>query len=300
MPRSRACRPAGWSGSPDGHEPEARRLHLDLRAAADRGDRDPGHGAWLRRGRAARRSPGVPAEGGRVADARPRPRGLLADAGQRRSRDPDAAARAAALDYYRRLVDFAAEIGGAIVSFHGLVGRIAPLASMAEEEELLARSLRSVCEHARPAGVRIVYEVLNRYESHLVNTGQAALALIERVGADNLCRPARRLSHEHRGGGTAAEAIRAVGRRLGLFHVADSNREGIGRGHTDFAGIARALDAIGYQGPVIVECTGGRCQPVHAGQARRLSRRVRGLPRDQPRLAARRMRLGRERCPNCS
>ena len=48
---------------------------------------------------------------------------------------PDAATRAAALDYYRRLVDFAAAVGGPLVSFHGLVGRIAPLASMAEEEE---------------------------------------------------------------------------------------------------------------------------------------------------------------------
>jgi D-psicose/D-tagatose/L-ribulose 3-epimerase len=172
----------------------------------------------------------------------------------------DAAVRAAALDYYRRLVDFAAAIGGAIVSFHGLVGRIAPLASMAEEEELLARSLRSVCEHARSAGVRVVYEVLNRYESHLVNTGQAALALIERIGADNLfvLLDAYHMNIEE---AAPAQAIRAVGRRLGLFHVADSNREGIGRGHSDFAGIVGALDTIGYRGPVIVECTAAGANP---------------------------------------
>jgi D-psicose/D-tagatose/L-ribulose 3-epimerase len=174
--------------------------------------------------------------------------------------NPDAGARAAALDYYRELVDFAAEVGGAIVSFHGLVGRIAPLASMAEEEELLAQSLATVCEHARSANVRIVYEVLNRYESHLVNTGRAALGLIERVGADNLgvLLDAYHMNIEE---AAPAAAIRAVGDRLGLFHVADSNREGIGRGHTDFAAIARALDEIGYEGPVIVECTAAGANP---------------------------------------
>ena len=120
----------------------------------------------------------------------------------------------------------------ALVSFHGLVGRIAPLASMAEEEEWLAQSLADVCEHARRRDVRIVYEVLNRYESHLVNTGRAALALIERVGADNLgvLLDAYHMNIEE---AAPAAAIRAVGDRLGLFHVADSNREGIGRGHTD-------------------------------------------------------------------
>ncbi len=173
---------------------------------------------------------------------------------------PDAGVRAAALDYYRELVDFAAEVGGAVVSFHGLVGRIAPLASMAEEEELLAQSLDVVCEHARSAGVRVVYEVLNRYESHLVNTGEAALGLIARVGADNLgvLLDAYHMNIEE---AAPAEAIRAVGGRLGLFHVADSNREGIGRGHTDFAAIARALDEVGYLGPVIVECTAAGANP---------------------------------------
>ncbi len=191
---------------------------------------------------------------------------------------PDAATRTAALDYYRRLIDFAAELGGAIVSFHGLVGRIAPLVSMAEEEELLVAALRTVCDHARGARVRLVYEVLNRYESHLVNTGRAALALLERVGADNLAvlLDAYHMNIEE---AAPAEAIRAVGDRLGLFHVADSNpqpadadrlhlfhvadsnREGVGRGHTDFGAIARTLDEVGYAGPVIVECTAAGANP---------------------------------------
>ena len=80
MPRSRACRPAAWSGWTDRHESQARRLHLDLRPPAARRDPGPGQSARLRRRRAARRPRGLPAEGGRVAAARPGSRSLLADA----------------------------------------------------------------------------------------------------------------------------------------------------------------------------------------------------------------------------
>ncbi|MEM9632466.1 MAG: TIM barrel protein, partial [Pseudomonadota bacterium] len=51
-----------------------------------------------------------------------------------------------------------------------------------------------------------------------------------------------------------AEALRTGGRKIGLYHAADSNRCGIGQGHTDFASQVRTLDEIGYAGPVIVEC----------------------------------------------
>jgi sugar phosphate isomerase/epimerase len=48
-------------------------------------------------------------------------------------------------------------------------------------------------------------------------------------------------------------AVRYAGSRLGLFHVADSNRRGIGKGHTEFAGVFDALKDIDYRGPVIFE-----------------------------------------------
>ena len=167
---------------------------------------------------------------------------------------PDPAARGAAIDYYRRLVDFAAALDGPLVSVHGQVGRIAPQTTMAEEQNHLASSVRTIAGHARAAGIDLVYEVLNRYESHLVNTGRQALELLDRVGAANL-RVLLDAYHMNIEEPDLPAAIREVGSRLGLFHVADSNRQGIGGGHTDFAALAQALDDIGYAGPVIVECT---------------------------------------------
>jgi D-psicose/D-tagatose/L-ribulose 3-epimerase len=46
-----------------------------------------------------------------------------------------------------------------------------------------------------------------------------------------------------------------------LFHVADSNRQAVGRGHTDFVSLMRALQRVGYLGDVIVECTASGPDP---------------------------------------
>jgi D-psicose/D-tagatose/L-ribulose 3-epimerase len=49
-------------------------------------------------------------------------------------------------------------------------------------------------------------------------------------------------------------AIESANGDLFLFHAADSNRQAVGRGHTDFRTIADALRAIRYHGDVVFEC----------------------------------------------
>jgi sugar phosphate isomerase/epimerase len=167
---------------------------------------------------------------------------------------PDAGTRRAAIDYYLRLVDFAAALGGATMSIHGLVGRIAPLATQAEEDALLEAAVAEIVARAHGAGVPTVFEVLNRYESHQVNTGAAALALVGRIGVPSfkVLLDAYHMNIEEP---DPAGAIEAAGARLGLFHLADSNRDAIGGGHMRVPELFAALDRAGYGGPVIMECT---------------------------------------------
>jgi D-psicose/D-tagatose/L-ribulose 3-epimerase len=179
--------------------------------------------------------------------------------GDRDPAHPDAAVRQAAVDYYRRLIDFAAEAreagaGTPIVSFHGLVTRIKPIASQAAEYDYLKETVATVDAHAAERAIPMVYEVLNRYESHLINTGVQALALLRETGAQAM-RVLLDTYHMNIEEPKFGDAIRGVGASLGLFHVADSNREALGRGHIDFAEVVSALDDIGYTGPIIVECT---------------------------------------------
>lgn len=167
--------------------------------------------------------------------------------------------RRAAIDYYRRLIDFAAEAreaagGHPVVAFHGLVGRIRPVGPQAAEYAHLVESLRAVDTHAAGADVPLVYEVLNRYELHLINTGAQALNILRDADAraTAVLLDTYHMNIEER---DLPGTIRLVGDRLGLFHMADSNREAIGRGHTDFGAVLDALDETGYAGPLILECT---------------------------------------------
>ncbi len=163
---------------------------------------------------------------------------------------PDAGIRARAIDYYKALSDFAHELGNPLISCHGQVGRIAPIASQAEEDALLQESVAQICEIAK--GQNVVFEILNRYETHQIRTIAEGLALMNAVAAGNLklLPDAYHMNIEE---ADPAGALRAGGDAIGLYHAADSNRVGVGAGHTDFAAQINALNDINYQGPVIFE-----------------------------------------------
>ena len=176
---------------------------------------------------------------------------------------PDVAIRSQAVEYYLRLLDFAAAIGQPLVSCHGFVGRVRAISSQAEEYDLFVSAVRQIAEQAGQLGLKVVMEVLNRYEAHLVNTAAEAVKFVDDVGSNNvgILLDAYHMNIEE---GNPAEAIRQAGSRLWLYHAADSNRQGIGRGHTDFSGQLAALADVGYQGPIILECTAPGPDPFSA------------------------------------
>jgi sugar phosphate isomerase/epimerase len=161
------------------------------------------------------------------------------------------------------LLDFAAAIGKPLVSCHGFVGRVRAISSQAEEYNLFAAAVRQLAERASQMGLKLVMEVLNRYEAHLVNTAAEAKDFVSDVGAENvgILLDAYHMNIEE---ADPAEAIRQAGNRLWLYHAADSNRQGIGRGHTDFPGQIAALADTDYQGPIILECTAPGPDPFTA------------------------------------
>jgi D-psicose/D-tagatose/L-ribulose 3-epimerase len=178
---------------------------------------------------------------------------------------PDDHIRAPAIDYYLRLLDFAASLDQPLVSCHGYVGRVRPISSLVEERRLFEQAVRQIAERAQQLKLRLVIEVLNRYESHLVNTAAEALNFVDDVGADNVgvLLDAYHMNIEE---ADPAQAIRRAGNRLWLYHAADSNRQGLGRGHTDFATQLAALSEIGYPGPIIMECTAPGPDPFTASK----------------------------------
>ena len=165
---------------------------------------------------------------------------------------PEASVREPAIAYYERLIGWAAEIGEPLISCHGQVGRIKPVATQAEEDALLVQSVRHICRAAASHGLQVVFELLNRYETHQIRTVSEGLTLLADVNADNL-RLLPDAYHMNIEEADPAAALRQGGAQVGLYHAADSNRGGVGDGHTGFQAQIGALNDIGYNGPIILE-----------------------------------------------
>ncbi len=178
---------------------------------------------------------------------------------------PDPKVSRAARDYYGRLVDFAAEVGAPLLSCHGQVGRVRAISSYREEWDLMVGAVCEIAARAAQNQVRVAMELLNRYEAHLLNTADEGLRFVREVGSPSvgLLLDAYHMNIEE---ADLPRAIQSAGTRLFLFHAADSNRQGAGRGHIDFRAIANALRAINYCGDVIFECVAAGPDPFAASK----------------------------------
>ncbi len=113
-------------------------------------------------------------------------------------------------------------------------------------------ALTPVLRAADSAGVRVVIEPINRYETDFLNTVEATLAVVEASGASNLGILADTF-HMNIEEATIHGALQAAGPRLWHVHVADSNRWAPGLGHLDFPAIVETLRRCGYQGYLSAE-----------------------------------------------
>ena len=116
----------------------------------------------------------------------------------------------------------------------------------------LAEALDDLGEHAARYKVPLIYEPLNRYETDLVNSVEAGVALLQSLKMKNV-RLLADLFHMNIEEAGIAAALRTGGKDIGHVHFVDSNRRPAGCGHLDYAPIARALAEIGYDGFVSAE-----------------------------------------------
>jgi D-psicose/D-tagatose/L-ribulose 3-epimerase len=114
------------------------------------------------------------------------------------------------------------------------------------------RVLHRLAETARNAGIGLHIEVVNRYESNVLNTAAQAIGMIERIGAPGL-KVHLDTYHMNIEEGALGPAIERCGARLGYFHVGESHRGYLGTGTVDFAAVFRSLARIGYAGPIAFE-----------------------------------------------
>ena len=192
---------------------------------------------------------------------------------------PDAGVRRRAVDYVRACCDFAVKVGAPLlIVVPSPVAKTSPIGPLATEEEWVQAaerewahavdSVRQAARHAEACGVCLAIEPINRYETFLVNTCEQGLRFIGEVDS-----PAVRLHldtfHMNIEEPDLGDAIRRAGSALINVHIADSNRQGVGRGHVDFRAVMAALRDIRYARALILEPLPPVPDPYVAARLRR-------------------------------
>ncbi len=177
--------------------------------------------------------------------------------------NPDPQVREKAVDYLHRCCDFAAELGAPLVIVvPSAVGKTNPVGEPQGEEEWdqavkmewkhAIDSVSRAALHAEATGVFLAIEPINRYETFLVNTAEEGLRFISDIGSD-MVKLHLDSFHMNIEESDLAEAIRKSKDLLVNFHIADSNRQAVGRGHIDFRAVMGALYDIDYRGALALE-----------------------------------------------
>lgn len=159
-----------------------------------------------------------------------------------------AVCRQAAIDYIRRELDFAAEVGAHyMLVVPGAVGR--PEAYDATEFERSAETLRQLAPLFAQAGVRAAVEPIRSAEVSFCHTVADARRYIEAVDHPAVGHINGDVYHMQSEESHIGMAILEAGERLANIHLADSNRDALGDGSLDVDTMIRALYLVGHNDP---------------------------------------------------
>jgi len=161
----------------------------------------------------------------------------------------DPGIRRRAIERIERHLTFAAPFGAPVIL--GLIcGRL--LGGRSSTDVRLIDSLEQLLPRAERAGVRLLVEPINRYETDYLMRMEQVLTLIDRLNTPSLGVLADTF-HMNIEEASIEQTLRRSARHLGHVHVADSNRQAPGWGHLDFEQILRVLTEIGYRGYLSAE-----------------------------------------------
>ena len=166
----------------------------------------------------------------------------------------DPAIRSEGVDDLRRCVDWLRSAGGSCLVVHP--GGFSAPEDTESRSEALADSLAELADHAAGSGMTLCVENMPPG----VHPGSRMADLADLVA--KVARPEVALAldtgHAHLGPGEAAETENA-GSRLRTTHVHDNDGRSDthlppGLGSIDWGRWVGSLDAIGYRGPIVLEC----------------------------------------------
>ena len=158
--------------------------------------------------------------------------------------------------YIRWLIDAAAEIGSAVICgpMYSAVGKDHLEDEMARKAEWdrSVCAIREMAQYAKPKGVKLALETLNRFETDMLNIVSQGLEFSMQTGMDNVGLHLDTF-HMHLEEKSSSDAIRLANKKIYHFHACENDRGVPGTGQVHWNEISQALKDVNYQGPVVIE-----------------------------------------------
>lgn len=135
---------------------------------------------------------------------------------------------------------------------YATIGKLSGVPPTEQEYSAIVKALKPVAVHAESLGLELGLEPCNRYETHLLNTGQQCVEIIDRIGADNVFVhfDTYHMNIEER---DFASAIVDAGQHCRYIHLSESGRGIPGEGTVDWDSIFKGLAAINFSGDMVLE-----------------------------------------------
>lgn len=139
-------------------------------------------------------------------------------------------------------------LGGILYSMHGKYSRMPSQTGWMNS----AGAIAATAEVAKDCGVELVLEVVNRFESNLLNTTAQGLKFIRDTGRDDVYLHLDSF-HMNIEEADPAAAIRLAGDKLTYYHIGENYRGFLGTGTVDFGSVFEALVDMDYDRDITFE-----------------------------------------------
>jgi len=187
---------------------------------------------------------------------------------ERDAKSVDKGVRRNAMEYIKRCVNCAVDLGTQIV-MGPIYSSAGPTLEAPDKKSEWKRAVESVKDMAKYAEDRDIYlciEPLNRFENHLINTIDETLKFIEDVNSSNV-KIHFDTFHANIEEKSFEDALKKCGKNLYHFHACENDRGTPGSGHIPWNEVANTLKAIGYDRYLVIETFQPNIEEIAAAAA---------------------------------
>ncbi len=181
---------------------------------------------------------------------------------------PDKAARAAAVDYTKWVIDCTQALGAKMIAgpMHSEIGYFTGNGATAAETKRGISFHRKVGDYAAKHDIRFALEALNRFECYFLNTMQQLADYLDEVDHPAI-KGMYDTFHANIEEKDPVAAIKAIRKHMIHVHISENDRGTPGKGHVPWAATYKALRAAKYDGWLTIEAF-GRSLPALAAATR--------------------------------